>query len=37
MAGRPVNIQATSNMILFARDVLFSQPYFTIIEAEEDS
>lgn len=37
MVGRPVNIQATSNMVMFARDVLFSQPYFTIIEAEEDS
>jgi hypothetical protein len=37
MVGRPVNIQATSNIILFARDVLFSQPYFTIIEAREVS
>lgn len=35
--GRPVNIQATSNLILFARDVLMSQPYFTIIEAEEEA
>jgi hypothetical protein len=35
IARRPVNIQATSNMILFARDVLFGQPYFTLIEAEE--
>lgn len=37
MAGRPVNFQATSNLILFARDVLFGQPYFTLIEAGEDS
>ena len=38
MARRPVNFQATSNMILFARDVIFDQPYFIIIEAtEEDS
>lgn len=37
MVGRPVHFQATSNMILFARDVLFGQPYFTVIEAEEDS
>ncbi len=37
MVGRPVNIQATSNLILFARDVLLGQPYYTIIEAEEDS
>lgn len=34
--GRPVNMQATSNIILFARDVLMNQPYFTIIEAEEE-
>jgi hypothetical protein len=36
MVGRPVNIQATSNLVLFARDVLFGQPYFTIIEAGEE-
>ena len=36
LAGRPVNFQATNNLILFARDVLMSQPYFTIIEAEEE-
>ena len=38
MVGRPVNFQATSNLVLFARDVLFGQPYFTIINvADEDS
>lgn len=37
MVGRPVNIQATSDMILFARDVLLGQPYFMLIEADEDS
>ena len=37
MVGRPVNFQATSNLILFARDVLFGQPYFTLIEAGEGS
>ena len=36
LAGRPVNIQATSNFLLFARDVIFDQPYFTIIETTED-
>jgi hypothetical protein len=36
MVGRPVNIQATSNLVLFARDVLFGQPNFTIIEAGEE-
>ncbi len=35
MVGRPVNIQATSNLILFTRDVLLGQPYFTMIEADE--
>ena len=33
IAGRPVCFQATSNIVLFARDVLFDQPYFKIIEA----
>jgi hypothetical protein len=37
MVGRPVNFQATSNLILFARDVLFDQPYYTLIEVEEDA
>ena len=37
LAGRPVNFQATNNLILFARDVLMSQPYFTIIEPEEEA
>jgi hypothetical protein len=37
LAGRPVNFQATSNLILFARDVLFDQSYFTLIEAKEDA
>ena len=35
IAGRPVNFQATSNLVLFARDVLFDEPYFTIIEEEK--
>jgi hypothetical protein len=35
LAGRPVNFQATANLILFARDVLFDEPYFTIIEADK--
>jgi hypothetical protein len=36
LVRRPVNFQATSDLILFARDVLMNQPYFTIIEAEEE-
>lgn len=35
VARRPVNFQATSNVVLFARDVLFGQPYFVLIEAGE--
>jgi hypothetical protein len=36
MARRPVNFQATSNVVLFARDVLFNQPYFMIINVAEE-
>ena len=34
LVGRPVNFQATSNLVLYARDVLFDEPYFTVIEPE---
>jgi hypothetical protein len=37
MVARPVNFQATSNLILFARDVLFKEPYFKIIEETKNS
>lgn len=37
MVGRPVNFQATANLVLYARDVLFDEPYFTVIEAETGS
>lgn len=37
LAGRPVNFQATSDLILFARDVLLGQPYFTIVKAGEEA
>lgn len=37
LARRPVNFQATSNLVLFTRDVLFGQPYFTLIEADESA
>ena len=37
MVKRPVNMQATNDLILFARDVLMNQPYFTIIEAEQEA
>jgi hypothetical protein len=35
MVGRPVNIQATADVILYARDVLLGQPYHVIIEPAE--
>ena len=35
IAGRPVNIQATSSLVQYARDVLFDQPYFTLVKAAE--
>jgi hypothetical protein len=37
LAGRPVNFQATANLILFARDVLFDEPYFTLFEAAKEA
>ena len=37
IAGRPVAFQATANLILYARDVLFNEPYFTLIEAQKPS
>jgi hypothetical protein len=37
LAGRPVNFQATNNLVLFARDVLLGQPYFMLIEPDADS
>jgi hypothetical protein len=35
LAQRPVNFQATANLILYARDVLFDEPYHTVIEAQK--
>lgn len=37
LAGRPVNIQATSDFAQFARDVLFDQPYYVIFDREDGS
>ncbi len=37
MVGRPVNIQATADFIMFVRDVLLGQPYYMIIETEENA
>lgn len=35
LVGRPVNFQATNDLILFARDVLLDQPYFTLVAREK--
>ncbi len=37
IAGRPVNFQATANLILFVRDVLLDEPYFMLIEPKASS
>ena len=34
--GRPVNIQATSSLVQFARDVMMRQPYFKMIHKRGD-
>ena len=35
LAGRPVNIQATTSLVQFARDVLYDQPYVALIAEGE--
>jgi hypothetical protein len=35
LAGRPVNIQATSDFVQFGRDILLDQPFFTLIDKDE--
>ena len=35
LAGRPVNFQATSSLVLFGRDVLFGEPYYVVVEPGE--
>ena len=31
LVGRPVNMQATSSLVLYGRDVLFGEPYFIVV------
>lgn len=31
LVGRPVNMQATSSLVLYGRDVLFGEPYFVVV------
>jgi hypothetical protein len=35
IAGRPVNLQATSSLVQYMRDVLMDQPTFTLVEASK--
>ena len=35
IAGRPVNIQATSDLVQYVRDVTMNQPYFVLAEKRE--
>ncbi len=37
LVGRPVNIQATSSLVLYARDVLLNEPHFVVAPASEDA
>ena len=37
LVGRPVNIQATSSLVLYARDVLFGEPYHVVVEPGADA
>lgn len=37
MVGRPVNIQATSSLVLYARDVLFGEPYYVVVPPSDDA
>lgn len=36
LAGRPVNFQATSSLVLFGRDALFGEPYFVVVPPGEN-
>ncbi len=37
LAGRPISFQATSSLVLYARDVLFGEPYYVVVPAGEDA
>jgi hypothetical protein len=37
LAGRPVNLQASISLVQFARDVLFDQPYYTLIPTPDEN
>jgi hypothetical protein len=37
MCGRPVNLQATTSLVQFLRDVVMDQPYLVLLQKPEDS
>lgn len=36
MTGRPVNLQATTSLVQFVRDVVMDQPYVVLLDKRED-
>ena len=37
LVGRPVNMQATSSLVVYGRDVLFGEPYFVVVPPGEEA
>jgi len=37
LVRRPVNFQATSSLVLYARDVLFGEPYYVVVPPGDDA
>lgn len=37
LVGRPVNFQATSSLVLYARDVLFGEAYYVVVSPGDDA
>lgn len=37
LVGRPVNFQATANLVLYARDVLWGEAYHVVVPPREDA
>lgn len=37
LVGRPVNMQATANLVLYARDVLFGESYYVVVQAGDEA
>jgi len=37
MTGRPVNLQATTSLVQFVRDVVMDQPYLVLLDKRDDA